>query len=53
VQIGGISIPGLKTRRASTTLELRDGESFAIAGLLQKDFKTTVDQVPLLVAGLS
>lgn len=48
LQIGGISIPGLKTRRASTTLELRDGESFAIAGLLQRDFETTINQVPLL-----
>ncbi|HEY0957657.1 MAG TPA: type II and III secretion system protein family protein [Novosphingobium sp.] len=46
--VAGITIPGLRTRRASTTLELRDGESFAIAGLLQKDFQTTVDQVPLL-----
>ncbi len=48
IQLNGISIPGLQTRRASTTLELRDGESFAIAGLLQQDFKTTVNQVPLL-----
>ena len=46
--VGGITIPGLRTRRASTTLELRDGESFAIAGLLSKDFQTTVNQVPLL-----
>ena len=46
--IGSITIPGLRTRRASTTLELRDGESFAIAGLLQKDFKTTINQIPLL-----
>src|SRR5690606_1804003 len=29
-------------------LELRDGESFAIAGLLQRDFRTTINQVPLL-----
>jgi pilus assembly protein CpaC len=48
VTINGLSIPGLKTRRASTTLELRDGESFAIAGLLSRDFATTVNQVPLL-----
>lgn len=48
IQVNGLSIPGLQTRRASTTLELRDGESFAIAGLLQQDFKTTVSQVPLL-----
>jgi pilus assembly protein CpaC len=48
VTINGLSIPGLKTRRASTTLELRDGESFAIAGLLSRDFATTVNQIPLL-----
>ncbi|WP_435200373.1 type II and III secretion system protein family protein [Qipengyuania sp. 902] len=48
IQINGLAIPGLQTRRASTTLELRDGESFAIAGLLQQDFQTTVNQVPLL-----
>jgi pilus assembly protein CpaC len=29
-------------------LELRDGESFAIAGLLQRDFSTTIRQIPLL-----
>lgn len=46
--LNGITIPGLRTRRASTTLEMRDGESFAIAGLLQRDFQTTVNQVPLL-----
>ena len=48
--VGGITIPGLRTRRASTTLELRDGESFAIAGLISKDFQTTVKQVPLLAS---
>ncbi|MXP41620.1 type II and III secretion system protein family protein [Altererythrobacter soli] len=48
LQLNGISIPGLQTRRASTTLELRNGESFAIAGLLQRNFQTTINQVPLL-----
>lgn len=48
VQINGLTIPGLRTRRASTVLELRDGEAFAIAGLLQQDFGTTVRQLPLL-----
>ena len=48
ININGLQIPGLQTRRASTVLELRDGESFAIAGLLQRDFRTTVNQVPLL-----
>jgi pilus assembly protein CpaC len=45
---GGAEIPSLNTRRASTTVELRDGESFAIAGLLQDDFRDTVGQVPWL-----
>lgn len=48
ITLNDITIPGLQTRRASTTLELRDGESFAIAGLLKQDFQTTVRQVPLL-----
>lgn len=48
ITVGDLNIPGLQTRRASTVLELRDGESFAIAGLIQQDFKTTVNQVPLL-----
>ena len=39
-------IPGLITRRATTTVELRDGQSFAIAGLIQSDFTDTVNQVP-------
>ncbi|WP_230279276.1 type II and III secretion system protein family protein [Croceicoccus sp. Ery15] len=48
VTVNDISVPGLQTRRASTTLELRDGESFAIAGLLREDMSTTVSQMPLL-----
>lgn len=48
VTINGLVVPGLQTRRASTTVELRDGESFAIAGLLRSDFQTTVRQLPLL-----
>ena len=48
ININGLVIPGLQTRRAKTTLELRDGQSFAIAGLLRKDFQDTIRQVPLL-----
>lgn len=48
VVINGLRVPGLRTRRAKTVVELRDGESFAIAGLLGKDFSTTVRQIPLL-----
>ncbi len=48
ISIGGLVVPGLQTRRASTTVELRDGESFAIAGLIRRDFQTTVRQLPIL-----
>lgn len=48
ISVNGLTIPGLQTRRARTTLELRDGQSFAIAGLLRKDFQDTVRQFPLL-----
>lgn len=48
VVLSGFNVPGLQTRRASTTVELRDGESFAIAGLLQSDFQDTIRQFPVL-----
>ena len=48
VVVGGLRIPGLQTRRARTTVELRDGESFAMAGLLRRDFQDTVRQFPVL-----
>ena len=45
---GGIVIPGLKVRRAHTTVGLRDGESFTIAGLLKDDYQSTVSQFPFV-----
>ena len=45
---GGLSIAAFKVRRASTTVEMRDGQSFAIAGLLQDDFADLNGQVPWL-----
>jgi pilus assembly protein CpaC len=44
--IGFGSIPGVRTRRASTTIEMADGQSFAIAGLLQNDINNAVDKFP-------
>ncbi|MBL1435129.1 MAG: type II and III secretion system protein family protein [Rhodobacteraceae bacterium] len=44
----GVSVAGFKVRRASTTVEMRDGQSFAIAGLLQDDFSDSSAQVPWL-----
>ncbi|MFV0335784.1 MAG: type II and III secretion system protein family protein [Tropicimonas sp.] len=44
----GFSISGFSTRKAESTVEMRDGESFAIAGLLQDDFRDLNAQVPWL-----
>ncbi len=48
VILSGITIPGLKVRRAITSLELRDGQAFAMAGLISSEFSDTVRAVPLL-----
>ena len=48
IVINNLTIPGLQTRRARTVVELRDGESFAMAGLLRRDFQDTVRQLPIL-----
>ena len=48
VTINGLTVPGLQTRRASTTVELRDGESFVLAGLLRSEHQTSVQQLPIL-----
>jgi pilus assembly protein CpaC len=44
----GISVPALIVRRASTTVELRDGQSFVIGGLLQTDNHNQIQQLPWL-----
>jgi pilus assembly protein CpaC len=46
--VNGFSIDAFKRRETSTTVEVRDGESFAIAGLLQDDFRNLNGQVPWL-----
>ncbi len=48
IVVNNLTIPGLQTRRAKTVVEIRDGESFALAGLLRKDFQDTIRQVPFL-----
>jgi len=44
----GVNVPALIVRRASTTVELRDGQSFVIGGLLQTDNKNAIEQLPWL-----
>lgn len=46
VTISGFQIPALTKREARTTIELRDGQSFAIAGLLQSRGLRNIGQVP-------
>ena len=46
VRASGINIPGFNTRKAKTTLELRDGQSFAMAGLLSATNRRNLGQVP-------
>lgn len=46
--IGVTNIPTIVTRRASTTVELRDGQSFAIAGLMTNDVTNNITQFPWL-----
>ncbi|THD81583.1 type II and III secretion system protein family protein [Aliigemmobacter aestuarii] len=48
LEAGGFSLNAFKRRETSTTVEMRDGESFAIAGLLQDDFRDLNGQVPWL-----
>jgi pilus assembly protein CpaC len=48
VIIAGTAIPSITKREARTTIELRDGQSFAIAGLLQSDSSRDINQVPWL-----
>ncbi len=48
LKTGSLTINSFKRRETSTTVEMRDGESFAIAGLLQDDFRDLNGQVPFL-----
>lgn len=48
VSISGVSVPGLRVRRADTTVELRNSQSFAIAGLLENNSSNNKAQVPWL-----
>ena len=48
VSTAGFVVPSINTRRASTTIEVADGQSFAIAGLLSNETRETVTKFPLL-----
>lgn len=46
VVAAGGTAPPISTRRAATTIEMADGQSFAIAGLLQSDIQNAINQLP-------
>ncbi len=48
LSISGFQVPAILSRRAATTVELRDGQTFAIAGLLDNNFQKNVNKVPFL-----
>jgi pilus assembly protein CpaC len=48
LQLSGFVVPSFSTRRVSTTIELDDGQSFVIAGLLRDDARKIVSKFPLL-----
>ncbi|HVX98118.1 MAG TPA: type II and III secretion system protein family protein [Polyangia bacterium] len=48
VTVGGFSIPGLVSRQSETTVRLSDGQSFAIAGLLNDQIRSQIDKIPIL-----
>ena len=46
VTIQGFTIPGISTRRVTTEIELESGQSFVIAGLLDKQVQETFSKIP-------
>ncbi len=46
ITIPGLTIPGIRVRRAETTLELPSGGAMMMAGLLRDDFKQNIDGYP-------
>jgi pilus assembly protein CpaC len=49
IQLGNITIPALKVRRANSTVELPSGGSLALAGLLQEQTKQSINGIPALM----
>jgi pilus assembly protein CpaC len=48
VSIGGTSVPGFTDRKLDTTVELCDGQTLALAGLLNNTLNATVQEIPVL-----
>jgi pilus assembly protein CpaC len=48
VSFSGILAPEIDTRRVSTNVDLREGESLILAGLLSEDMKKNIQKIPIL-----
>tara|TARA_R110001599_G_scaffold71672_3_gene199589 strand:+ start:696 stop:1853 length:1158 start_codon:yes stop_codon:yes gene_type:complete len=48
VRIGGYDVPSLQVRRADTVVEVGSGQTFAIAGLFQRQASNQIERIPLL-----
>ncbi len=48
VRFNGFVVPALRTRRAKTGVELRDGQAFALAGLLDNNETKTLSRIPIV-----
>lgn len=48
ITLNQLTVPALTVRRANTTLELKPGDSFAMAGLFQHEYQDAVQQTPWL-----
>lgn len=48
LRLQGVTIPAITTRRASTVVEMADGQSFAIGGLLRDNVRESIKSFPLL-----
>lgn len=48
VTINGTTVPGLAKRRTDTTVELGDGQSFILSGLVDHNLTANVDKIPWL-----
>src|SRR5262249_2305167 len=48
LKFNGFVVPALRTRRAKTGVELRDGQSFALAGLLDNNETKTLSRIPIV-----
>jgi pilus assembly protein CpaC len=48
ISVAGVTVPGLDVRRLSTRVEVKDGQTFALAGLLSDSTRTLINKFPLL-----